>query len=458
MNYLYIFLLAVALSVMSSCTQELTDNAEEGRGKITVHISSRSVFSEEGVWAADNELSNLTVVLANTKNIIVDLKNISPVQMGENGEVTLQLGQVKAGRYTLFALANGEPVELKVGEKINPDATFTNEISSHKKIKLLTGKTEIEVNVGENKENIELTRPFMLFSMVVFNHSAYPIKITDLDFGKFNPKTGYLFCHKGDLPQTQYDPMPKYGRTGQAQRIAPNSSQVMYQTYLYEGSNPSQYKYNMTIKVMDDKVGGERILKPSVWNTTDNFLIGNEEGYFLFADGEYLGSGFFTEGDSRKHFFWKFEEGKLGYKYYIKCPDLNTYIYMQDDGGLYMNNSYTFKPYAMDIQEGQDHSFIKNKANGFYITTVNGHHFVGNKDKNKATTWYFYRLVELTKSVKDQKLFVVDADTGKRKEMTKMLRNQHLRVQAHIYYNEKNDEFTFQVIPWQEGGGDMDFN
>ena len=488
-GFLYIMSFCCLL-VLAACGKEALPGSDvpevQGEASLSLTVDTRAVAG-----TADNSgMRNLMVLLVDKNDVIVKGQIIQAIDQAEAHRKTIVFNELHLGKYVLYAYANNDNLRFTQGAKFGgkdrqfAELTGTQTPVDNMKAKeaLLTAMQEISIKVGENRTTLHLLRTVARMKLTMFNHAKNDIKLANLSFGAFNPSTAYLFSHQGEIPKdVKYRNLPPYALNGEEQRIQAGGSSLVYTAYLYEGRVPGTsnfYTFSLDLDVMGktDGFGFEN----AVTNTSDEFAIGTTVGnqtYYLYNNNGKLDVKAVSKLDPKnRKFLWKFLVAKnfLGQSTklrYIYCADnSNQYLLVDGSGcrigqvGIGGDASGKF-----DVN-GKSVSPLKSDAN--YVLQLNvgtsGATLQSMKNKGSGhTQWSYFKKVKLSEQVegviksmpvKDQQIRTVDPSTSVVRPLTEILRNQEVNIVLNVYYNEKTDEFSYTVAPWDEGSGDVEFN
>lgn len=272
--YLNISFALIALLLLC-CTKE---GEPQATGQLTVNvqlsdITSRAQAADDSRLYEGNGIEDVTVILVNSSDIITFIKTESNLTGAEQQTktVTVYADNLKLGQYTLYVFGNTQNTlfaEVRtLLEGLTQDAVFdsqkrdalftalsgtnTPKIDASHPL-LLTASKTVQINIKNNTTSIELVRPIVKFEVQLYNHSDKNITVTELGFSKFNPSTGYLLPHDGNMPSTVvYRSLPAYD-TSNPKSVAASQKETVYQAALFE-NRASEYLLNMTLHIDPDK-------------------------------------------------------------------------------------------------------------------------------------------------------------------------------------------------------------
>lgn len=274
--YLNLSFALIALLLLC-CTKE---EELQATGQLTVNvqladIASRAQAADDSRLYEGNGIEDITVMLVNSSGIITFIKTESNLTGAEQQTktVTVYADNLKLGQYTLYVFGNTKNTlfaEVRtLLEGLRQDAVFDSQKrdalftaldgTNTPKIDavhplLLTASKTVQINIKNNTTSIELIRPIVKFEVQLYNHSDKNITVTELGFSKFNPSTGYLLPHDGDIPSTAvYRDLPAYD-TSNPKSVAAAQKETVYETALFENRATEEgYLLNMTLHIDPNK-------------------------------------------------------------------------------------------------------------------------------------------------------------------------------------------------------------
>ena len=474
----------LVMAVMASCQKDnvMTDveeNLHNEKASLNMVFRATAPGPDEGMQQQTG-MENLMVLLVDQKNTIVKGKIIDNIPEQESKLQTIIFDGLELGVYNLYAYANQPGLTFKENGTFDDTSknqafavltgTAVPDINGNQK--LLTATKEVSIKVGENHTRLELKRTVAKMNMKIYNHSTADIKITDVNFSKFNSSTGYLFSHNGALPpKNAYRFLPPYNLNGEDQRIVANGSKEVYNTFLYESKAPA-YTFGLSLDILEMRQQNYEF-QPSILNTTDQFTL-SANGYYLRANGEQLQAEKpntpLDPDNVDTKFLWKFE--KDGNLYRIRnvgntsYPFITVYKPLWGSHQIWMENTLN-KRRKFNLDTKKMSTWLSNNDSGKVIDLEGGTLTLSSSTPH--TNWNYHRrvkkatpsleeVVAVQKTVSAQQIKTVDRQTAHVAPLTQILRNQNVGIVLNIYYNEKTDDFNFQVEPWDKKDEEVEFN
>lgn len=350
---------------------------------------------------------------------------------------------------------------------------------------LLTGHSRVTIGVSENRGTIELRRPVVRFTVLLRNHTQYPITLTDLYFSHFNASTSYLLDHRetnGDpvVPNVAgYNSLPAatVNVTVPALSDTFDGEQEVYSQLIFENKAPSIYKLYATVtmtvgeKTMTRqlKSSGAHILPYSVVEsiTSDaprQVMVVNpssNKGRFLAynfeASSPYLTSSVaeynfqqsylkraeqLNELANKNYFLFNLKKTDDGFQLWDYTNTCN--VFQKVSGG---SASLQIEPGAPTagtypvVSEFEGSLARFHTTGGKYLWNDAGTLKYNNTDTGAGNRmWAFYEF-----NTEGAILKVIDPDTSQVTPVTSMNRNEELVVVLNVYFEKSGTEIGFDV-------------
>lgn len=463
-SWLNIGCMCMLLGLMVACTKEQAFDLQQGKASLTLEVAtsavSRATAPGDGNLYEGGGMEDLTVVLVNSNNVIVAKQQVTGLTGNDMKTTEVTIDGLDVGNYALYVLANTENAllaeagtllsNLNVGSTWNAkDELFTTLANTDVPTMnegnplLLTACQEVTLGINGNNTTVDLLRPIVWFQVKLHNHSDKEMKVSSLSFSNFNPSTGYLFPHDGNVPESvEYRGLPAYA--GDV-TVAAGANDVVYETALFENAAPS-YTMNMTLQT-----GTSVMQDVTTLNTNTQYALKNR------STGKYL-----VDND-----------GKLGVVSYTGAvPDEALWTFSGVNSG-YLTNVGTGKKYYRQIEtESSGYNLTFEKSENYfrlyysanpntiylYCKNVNEVGYTYKRNWDTSRDWLLQIKSGDTASLQDSQLMAVNSETGATTPMTQQIRNQHITVTVNAYYHEQEGTFSFEVEPWQEKETGIEFN
>ena len=398
----------------------------------------------------------------------------------ENKSITTSFTDLDVATYTVFAYANVEnrlPYFGDIKSKLDAvtvggiftleDATFdvlgnagstTTPTVSNTNPMLLTARELVEIEVGANTAVVEMKRPLVEFNFKVVNHSSKQLNITNLKFKNFNPQTSYITPHDAiyaeDDPNNIYRSLPPSGFSDTTPAvIAANGDAVVYKTYLYENTAPSnRYQFDIDLELPDVGYEGSTTVFAGLTKHTTAlvanalYVFKNTAGdYYLIDNGGEL--AIVNEINNDNFLKAEFKFSTTSYGYLINEQSSNKFY--RDIKASESGNDLAL----FDFSNGICQLFY----NTFYLK-LNGSIVEYSTGENNSY-WQLYT-VQTTQgdqtqpidpiSAKNQQISYIQ-DNGVAAPLKEMLRNQKITVTLNVYYEETSGTLRFYIEQWNTG-------
>ena len=164
-------------------------------------------------------MEDLTLVLVDPNGDVAAIKQLTSLSGEDQRIKEVVFERLNVGNHTLYAYANTERSylteaknllsTLSVGDRFGAaqrDALFTTRTGTSapetqtSQPLLLTASKDVIIDLGTTHASIVLVRPIVRFEILMNNHAAIPVTVTGLSTSAFNPSTGYIIPHNGDIP------------------------------------------------------------------------------------------------------------------------------------------------------------------------------------------------------------------------------------------------------------------
>lgn len=491
--------LMLAAAMLVSCNSEdSVMDVPEGGNCVAFILDSRAVTPGDGSLADGGGMQDVLLFLVDASGKIVG-KADEAVTGTDNTRKEILFTDLEIGVYTVYAYANRTSASqyidnfaaietLAVGDDFNYfDMTFkslgTTGTDTPQMVSpmFLTATKELIVRYGSNSAKIEMLRPFVDFSVKVYNNTPYDVVVdqSTISFSKFNANTSYVLSHDGEIPATvTYRSLPAMSEVVTISAVnalsEETASGVVYNTKLYENRSNEAYTFDITLSVVDEvEVPGETVMELANSNTTDEFLIGftlNDETYYLYDDDGNL--EFTTSPSTGNEYLWTFT--RTGTAYYVQNVSTGRYITITNNAVDLStstdNANITFSSFggtsskmSRTIRSGYRNRTYYIRYSSNWLGRVN----LSSSTTDSNNTLQFYKMqvtstttqtqTIATKNISGEKIMAVDGTTGVVSDMTEMLRNQSVTLSLYIYY-EETGEFNYEVQPWEEKSQEVEFN
>ena len=202
-------------------------------------------------------MADLTVFLVDQADNIVAKKSFS--DLANVTTQTINFLNLESGEYTLYAYANTEG-----NDWFSLPSESENSFTSYKDALLkplsgavptvqnnrmpLTAKQKITVVNGNNSRTVSMLRPVGKLSLTLINEKvADAVTTTKFSLGDALSHTGYVFKHDEILEKGTDNPYYPMGNEN-SYTIFPSSSQLIYETLLYETVVEGGLHFSMSYK------------------------------------------------------------------------------------------------------------------------------------------------------------------------------------------------------------------
>jgi len=465
-NWLNIGCLGLLMGWMVACSNEQIPDPQQDKASLTLEVAtsaaSRAVAPGDGDLYKGGGMEDLTVVLVNSSNVIVAKKQVTGLTGEEQKTkvVTIDEG-LDVGNYTLYAFANtenallGEAKTLLNGLSIggvwnHTDALFValtgTDVPTMDNTHplLLTASKNVPLGINDNHTTIDLLRPIVWFQVKLYNHSEKDMTVSALSFSDFNPSTGFLLPHDGNVPSSvSYRSLPAYGG---GVTVEAGTNEVVYDIALFENVADS-YTMNMTLQTE----GAEMTNADRISNTTTRYALRNRStGSYLVDNGGTLGVATYT-GVVSEEALWTFSGTGSGYITNVKTGNK----FYRSTKAATSGNDLTFSLSGGSLQI----RYGNNSYNRYYLKDNNGTVQYARYNSGDLN-WQLQTIAQTTKvaNITNAQLMTINSETAAVEPLTRQIRNQHITVTVNAYYNEEEGTFKFEVEPWKKKEAGVTFN
>lgn len=437
---------------------------------------SRAATPGDGAVYDGGGMEDLTLVVVNPHGEVAAIQQLTALSGDEQKVKEVVFYNLDIGNHTIYAYANTERSYLTEGKNFlaslnegdafgaaQRDALFTTRTGTSapetdpSKPLLLTAKQDVTIELGTTSVSIVMVRPIVRFEVVLNNHAAVPMTVTNLSMSAFNPSTGYLLPHGGVLPASvTYRNLPSYDSyTEGSDLVVPaNAEQTIYCTELFE-NRASSYTLNLDLAITTDVTTTVTQNVTSLSTTTAYLLRNRSTNRYLVDNGGRMALvSNLDDAISLQHAQWKFSGSSRGdltnvgtnNRYYqgTSAANSGSNLSFSKSGSYYRiyYSSYSSRYYLRDNKGSVSFANVNDNTRDWQLQTVS---FVTN-----TTT--------IPHSAKNLQLYVVNPTTAAVTPMTEQLRNQHVKVVINAYYNEQLGTFSFEATPWTEKNEEVEFN
>lgn len=474
---LYKYLLLLPLwALLFACEKHETQHPE-GTGSLRVAVQlqgfSRAATPGDGAVYDGGGMEDLTLVVVNPHGEVAAIQQLTALSGDEQKVKEVVFYNLDIGNHTIYAYANTERSYLTEGKNFlaslnegdafgaaQRDALFTTRTGTAapetdpSKPLLLTAKQDVTIELGTTSVSIVMVRPIVRFEVVLNNHAAVPMTVTNLSTSAFNPSTGYLLPHGGAIPASvTYRNLPSYDSfTGGTDLVVPaNAEQTIYCTELFE-NRASSYTMNLDLAITTQV---ESIVTKDVTSMQSNtaYLLRNRStNRYLVDDGGRMALvSTLDDAISLEHAQWKFSSTSSGHM--INVATNNRYFRGTSAASSGSNLTFSKSSNYYRIYYSSRYYLRDNSGSVSFGNTTNN-----TRDWLLQTVSFVTNTTTIPHSAKNMQLYVVDPSTAAVTPMTEQLRNQHVKVAVNAYYNEQFGTFRFEVTPWAEKNEEVEFN
>ena len=352
----------------------------------------------------------------------------------------------------------------------------------------LTLIKEIELHPGTNEISGELVRTYSRIRIAVENNSDEELKISSMSFGNiFTQSKAYLFDGKGFLSSKANIDVasgnamtPFTGSESNPVSIPSKGSSVVFDAYILEsskGSSTDSYSYSFGIGY-----GGQSsytlksttaIAKRDNLSAGQYIICSRTGNYYLKAGANSVEAQAnaitLTQGGSiPKEYVWTFDKKKpdggelKANEYYIGTASATssgaTSYYINDP----TVNSITLganKSVYFTAEDKNSHITFKSSANGTYkYMYLNNGKVTGYSSNGNSAQFKLYPVDAPSSSIIEVPVRTINQATGQAEEIEQISRNDFINAVVKVSYSKNKGHFIFEVMDWNTGGGDVDFN
>lgn len=414
------------------------------------------------------------------ENDIIYLKDDIPA------DAKRQLGE-EFKKLTLAPLENGVPPTVKYNGGKMP-------------ISLVK---EFSVGAGVNRVAAELTRVCGRISVIIRNLSPeYSIAIHDLELSRLNPNTGYLFSHDHNVPGGEdffkefINFTKKDGK--EYALIEPGTESTVFSQMLYEtGENISLGLSLAGAMLVDDAMNvipedkyefSQQPITKQVYHLLNAEAPSNGKKYILsplsdtwrmlYGDGSSLSlnslSGYWYDEQEKllninDRYLWTYSTGNPtlknsasngrnlaitasnSYSVSLVQNNTNTDLTIKASGAGYnIYRSYTrwFTDYYCYLMENSGGVAVERTENSTNTNTYSIWQFLPVETKDVITGYEYATNGNLISYATDAVQII--GSTGTAVPLTRICRNQDLRIVLNISFNPYIGEFEYVILPWNE--------
>lgn len=369
--------------------------------------------------------------------------------------------------------------------------------------------TEFSVGAGVNRVAAELTRVCGRISVIIRNLSPeYSIAIHDLELSRLNPNTGYMFSHDHNVPGGAdffHDFIPFTKKDGMDYAlIGPRTESTVFSQMLYEtGENISLGLRLAGAMLVDAAMNGipedkytfeQQLITKQVYHLLNAEAPSNDKKYILsplsdtgrmlYGDGSSLSLKSLSDcwyDEAEK--LLNTDDDKYLWIYRTSNPTLQNAASGNNLGltGIGNSGSYSFNSYTvnslLDVNpQGNGYNISRNAGNRYRYLSAQNNSIQVASSRNAANSdsyciWQFLP-VETKDVVTGYKydtngnLITYSTDavqiiggTGTAVPLTRICRNQDLRIVLNISFNPYIGEFEYVILPWNVRNVDeIEFN
>ena len=357
----------------------------------------------------------------------------------------------------------------------------------------LTLAKEIELSPGMNTISGELLRTFSRIRLTVENLSNVDLTVSSLSFSKNTTKYKTYLFSLPETPDRVYEVgtatadapvvsssdaiVPFTGLTVIGDLASGKNTQTLFDAYVLESrdlSNNYTYTLDLEYKGEASIPQYEKISKAisTVADLTDGgfylFQNQNAEKRFLIADTPELQTIDVELADlptpldesmvmkliavNSDQYYIQTQYG--GTTYYLGTPELDTNIPMIPD----QSSATVFTAGTAN----RNLTFKSNSGSGYYINVYGGQQYlVGGWWKNDGGSQFkLYEVKQVMKAPKYSDpivLSTIDPVTSVVSPVNTIKRNDFINVLVSVSYNKDLGDFEFEVKPWNEVSGNIEF-
>lgn len=352
----------------------------------------------------------------------------------------------------------------------------------------LTLVKEIELHPGTNEIYGELVRTYSRIRIAVENNSDEELKITSMSFGNiFTQSKAYLFAGKGFLNSkanidvaSNNAMTPFTGSESNPVTIQAKNISVVFDAYILEsskGNSNDSYNYSFGMGYGQQSSytlkSTTAITKRANLSAGQYIICSRNNNYYLKAGTNSVEAQTnaitLTQGNSiPKEYVWTFDNNKtdgsqLGANnYYIGTAAAMT----SGATSYYINdptvNSITLganKSVYFTAEDKNSYITFKSSANGSYkYMYLNNGKVIGYGTNGSSAQFKLYPVDTPSSSIIEVPVRTINQVTGQAEDIEQISRNDFINAVVKVSYSKNKGHFIYEVMDWNTGGGDVDFN
>lgn len=357
----------------------------------------------------------------------------------------------------------------------------------------LTLVKEIELSPGMNTVSGELLRTFSRIRLTVENLSNVDLTVSSLSFSKNTTKDKTYLFSLPETPDRVYEVgtatadapvvsssdaiVPFTGLTVIDDLASGNNTKTLFDAYILESRDLSNnYTYTLDLEYKGEASIPQYEKTSKVISTVADLTDGgfylfqnqNAEKRFLIADTPELQTIDVELADlptpldesmvmkliavNSDQYYIQTQYG--GTTYYLGTPELDTNIPMIPD----QSSATVFTAGTAN----RNLTFKSNSGSGYYINVYGGQQYlVGGWGKNDGGSQFkLYEVKQVMKAPKYSDpivLSTIDPVTSVVSPVNTIKRNDFINVLVSVSYNKDLGDFEFEVKPWNEVSGNIEF-
>ena len=353
----------------------------------------------------------------------------------------------------------------------------------------LTLVKEIELHPGTNEISGELVRTYSRIRIAVENNSDEELKISSMSFGNiFTQSKAYLFEGKGFLgSKTNIDVAssnamtPFKGSESNPLAIPSKNISVVFDAYILEsskGNSNDSYSYSFGMGYGEQSSytlkSSTAITKRANLSAGQYIICSRNNNYYLKAgtnsvEAQSNALGTLTPGMSiSKEYVWTFDNKKtdgsqLGANnYYIGTAAAMTSgatSYYMSDPTVNKITLGANKSVYFTAEDKNSHISFKSSANGTYkYMYLNNGKVTGYGTNGSSAQFKLYPVEAPSSSTIEVPVKTINQATGQAEDIEQINRNDFINAVVKVSYSKNKGHFIFEVMDWNTGGGDVNFN
>lgn len=480
MKKLMRYLLLLPLWLLLFACEKVEESMPDGQGVLRVGVAlqgfSRAETPGDGSIYDGGGMEDLTLVVVDPNSKVAAKQQLTALTGDDRLVKEVVFEHLNIGNHTLYAYANTERsflteaktllASLEVGDQFGTaqrDALFTTRTgtsapqTNQTQPLLLTAAKEVAIEMGTTSTSITLLRPVARFEVLLNNHATVPMTVTSLSMSAFNPSTGYLLPHGGQLPTLNYRNLPSYDSyTGGTDLIvAAGAEQTIYRTELFENRAPS-YTLDLGLAITTTVTTTSTETVTSLVSNTPYLLKNRSTNHYLIDDnGEMAVVASLDDLGSIEQAQWRFSSTSSGYLTNVATGNRFYRSTEASNSGSNLTFGTNGNYYNISYRSGSRYYLRESNSSLSYSSS---------SSQTQARDWQLQRATTSTAvetiphTAEDLQLYVVDPQTAAVTPMREQLRNQHIKVSINAYYSEQLGSFRFEVTPWAEKNEEVEFN